>query len=200
MEAGTIIVVAMTAVLATGVDNLAILVALFARFRGRALPVMIGQVTTTAAVVVAAYFLGEAAARLPVEYVGLLGVVPLAIGLYWLYGLFSDDKSAVTSAASEITGRVVLLTTIVSLVGNSIDTLLTMTVLFADSRSDLDGLVLVGALAAALLLAMVARLAVNNRALGPLVERYSQRVAPFVMIAIGVYVLLNTATDILPTH
>ena len=84
VEAGTIIVVAMTAVLATSVDNLAILVALFARFRGRGLPVIIGHVVMTAAVVVAAYLLGEAAARAPVEYVGLLGAVPLAIGFYWL--------------------------------------------------------------------------------------------------------------------
>ncbi len=194
----TIIAVSMTALFATSIDNLAILVALYARFRGRALLVTTAYLGTTTLVVVAAWFLGETAARAPIEYVGLLGFVPLAIGLYWLYALiFRSDKPA-SPVEAHMKGRVVVAATGLSLIANSVDTLLTMTVMFADSKRELDILVLVGALAAAALLAMLARIAVANPALGPLVERHSQRLAPFVMIGIGLYVLANTATDILP--
>lgn len=198
MDAMTILAVSMTALFATSIDNLAILVALYARFRGRALLVTMAHLGTTTFVVIAAWFLGEAAARAPVEYVGLLGVVPLTIGVYWLYGLLFRRGGPASVVEAHNKGRVVVAATVMSLIGNSVDTLLTMTVMFADSRQDLDILVLVGALVAATLLAMLARVAVSNPALGPFVERHSQRFAPFVMIGIGVYVLANTATDILP--
>lgn len=193
-----ILAVSITALLATSMDNLAILVALYARFRGRALLVTLGHLATTAVVVVAAWFLGESAAYVPIDYVGLLGLVPLAIGLYWLYRLLRGNGEAPASPAARVRGGTVIAAAAMSLAGNSVDTFLTMAVVFADSKREVDGLVLLGAMLAALLLAELARRAVANPALGPIVERYSQRIAPFVMIGIGVYVLANTATDILP--
>lgn len=193
-----ILAVSITALLATSMDNLAILVALYARFRGRALLVTLGHLAATAVVVVAAWFLGESAAYVPIDYVGLLGLVPLAIGLYWLYRLLRGNGEAPASPAAGIRGGTVIAAAAMSLAGNSVDTVLTMAVVFADSKREVDGLVLLGAMLAALLLAELARRAVANPALGPIVERYSQRIAPFVMIGIGVYVLANTATDILP--
>ena len=197
IEALTIIVIGFTAFLATNVDNLVVLVALYSRFHGRELVVTLGQSLTTVIVLFAAWMLGEAADRAPVEYVGWIGLVPLAIGVYWLYGLMRGKAGA---AAAEPAARssLVLVATVLSLASNSVDTLLTMAVVIADSRSEIDGLVLLSALTATLVLSAVARFAVASPSLGRIVERYSARVAPFIMIAVGLYVLANTPTDLLP--
>ena len=196
-DALTIITVAFTAYLATNVDNLVILIALYSRFRGRAVFVTIGQLITTIGVIVAAWLLGEAAALAPVEYVGLLGLVPLTIGLYWAWGLFRGTAAAETTEPPLRSGLVVVAAAS-SLLGNSVDTLITMAVVIADSKSDVDGLVLSAAIAGALMLSAAARFAVDSPSVGPIVERYSARVAPFIMIAVGLYVLANTSTDLLP--
>ena len=73
-----------------------------------------------------------------------------------------------------------------------------MAVVIADSKAALDGLVLGASLLAALILSAAARYAVGNPVIGPAIERYSARIAPFIMIAIGLYVLANTTTDLLP--
>lgn len=193
----TIFAIGFAAFLATNVDNLVILVALYSRFKGRALFVTVGQLGTTIAVILAAWLLGEAAALAPVEYVGLLGFVPLTVGLYWTYTLLRGTAVAPNAEPGARSGFVVLATA-ASLVGNSVDTLLVMAVVIADSKSEVDGLVLLASLLAALLLAAAARFVVGSPAVGPIIERYSARVAPFIMIAVGLYVLANTSTDLLP--
>ncbi len=38
----------------------------------------------------------------------------------------------------------------------------------------------------------------RQRALSDWIDRYAYRAMPFVLIAVGIYILTNTATDVLP--
>jgi cadmium resistance protein CadD (predicted permease) len=191
-----IIAVVTVAYAATNFDNLAILVALLSRFRNHAAWVVAGHLLVVAITATLAFGIGEAAGRMPVRYVGFLGAIPLAIGLYWAYRLWRP-ADATAGPVRTVDGGSVLFTTVTSLAANGVDSLLSLAVVFADTASRYDAIAFATVMLAAVLLAVFAFLALKHRRLGPLVEHYASRLAPVVMIAVGCYVLVNTTTDVL---
>ncbi len=191
-----LVAVVAVAYAATNIDNLAILVALLSRFRSHAAWVVAGHLIVVAITASLAFGIGEAAGRMPVHYVGFLGAIPLAIGLYWAYRLWRPADAA-TVPVHTADGAGVLLTTVTSLAANGVDSLLSLAVVFADTASRYDSIAFATVLLAAVLLAVLAFLALENRRIGPLVEHYASRLAPVIMIAVGFYVLVNTTTDVL---
>jgi cadmium resistance protein CadD (predicted permease) len=194
-EISTIISVSMFAYLATNMDNFAILTALFATYRGDKLSVLAGHLLAVGVTLFVAGLIGEAANAISVQYLGYLGIVPIAMGLFWVYRWFYP-KSAEDTQASPVTGGAAVLATFLSLLSNSTDTLLTQAIVFADTAARLDWLVAVSVFAIATLLAAAASYAIRNPRFGPVIEHYAIRIAPFIMIAVGVYVFANTATDV----
>jgi cadmium resistance protein CadD (predicted permease) len=194
-EISTIVGVSILAYLATNMDNFAILTMLFAKYRREAYWVVCGHLVTVVVVLLAAGAIGEAANVINVRYLGYLGVVPLAMGIYWAYQL--SRPSATDDGVSSIgSSGAALGTTVVSMAANSTDTLLTQAIVFADTAARLDWVVAVAVFVAASGLAATARYSVENPRVGPFIERYANRVAPLIMIAVGLYVLANTHTDV----
>ena len=183
------------AYLATNLDNFAILTTLFAKYRREAPWVLAGHLLSVVLVLIAAGAIGEAANSIDVQYLGYLGVVPLAMGLYSTYRLF---QPAAAESGVPVGARpgAALVTTFLSMASNSTDTLLTQSVVFADTAARLDWLVGLAVLATAIGLAALSSYSVRNARIGPFVERYANRLAPAIMIALGLYVLANTATDV----
>ena len=191
----SLVFVTILAYLATNMDNVALLVALFARFRGRAAVVFAGHLLAVIVILLLAALAGEATSFVGLRYLGYLGIVPLALGSYWLYRSFRPATPAAPDLPTPAGGKA-LAATVLSMLANSVDTFLTLTVLFADTRGDLDLAIGVTVLATALLLGLGATYAVSRPALRPATEWFSKRVAPLVMIGVGLYVLADTATDV----
>ncbi len=195
-EVSSIVAVSMLAYLATNMDNFAILTTLFVKFGREAFWVLAGHMLAVVLVLFAAGAIGEAANVVDVQYLGYLGVVPLVMGLYWIYRLFRPGASDAVDPPAGRSGAA-FFSTFVSMASNSTDTLLTQAIVFADTAARLDWLVAVAVLAAASGLAGVARYSVQNPHVGPFIERHANRIAPIIMIAVGLYVLANTHTDVI---
>lgn len=195
-EISTIIAVSALAYLATNMDNLAILTALFAKYRGNGRAVVAGHLLVVGLTLVAAGLIGEASNAVSVQYLGYLGIVPVALGLFWIYRWF---RPAAVPGEDLPAGRkgAALAASVLSLLSNSTDTLLTQAVVFADTAARLDWVVAVTVFIVAGLLAAAALYGVSNPRFGPRVERHAGRIAPFIMIAVGAYVFANTATDVM---
>ncbi len=170
------------ALLMTNLDNLALMVALLARLPARkvagAYALALGAVLGLALVV------AEGAEAFP-RYVGYLGVVPILLGLRELL-----RRRGETPAAAERASTFVAL--VLTFLSVSTDSLSVLAPLLADAAPVYRLAGLYGAIAAggALVLAGLGASGLSAR-LGAMLER----LAPFVMIAVGIYVLLNTATD-----
>lgn len=188
--------IAALAYLGTNVDNFAILVALYSRFTGRAAAVTAAHAVLTAVLLALAVIVGRLGDRLPVEYIGLLGIVPLTLGCYWLYRLWRPPD--VAAARPPVSGHAAFGATFFAQAGNVSDSLIVLAALLSDTAGDSDTLVVLVVLLSALGFALLARTAVENSVLGSVIARWASVFAPFVMIGVGAYILTNTARDVLP--
>jgi cadmium resistance protein CadD (predicted permease) len=194
-----IIPVAAVAYVATNLDNFVLLVSLLARYRGRPTAVIGGYLVCMTVLGGVGFLIGEAANNAPVEYLGFLGLIPMSIGLVGiarqLSGQARTRREATTDARS---GRGAFATTLFSQIGNGADTIVTFGVLFADSLDSADFLIVFTMGAMAGLFVFVAIYAVGHPRVSGLIERYADRITPFILLFVGGYVLFNTGTDLMP--
>ena len=194
-----IIPIAAGAFVATNLDNFILLVSLLARYRNRTSIVVAGYFTCMLLLGFIGYWIGEFANIAPVEYVGLLGLVPIVIGVVEFGRL--RRGAAKTSVAREISGdgvQKVFMATLASQFSNGADTIVVFGVLFADSMPSANILILLTIAAMAVIFVLVGIYAVRRPAISKWSDRYAHRVMPLVLIIVGVYILANTATDLLP--
>ncbi len=194
-----IIPIAAGAYVATNVDNFILLVGLLARYRNHTPNVVAGYFTCMLILGLVGYSIGVAANIVPVEYLGLLGFVPIAIGAYELIQL-RGGKAKVTLAEEKSVDGVqkVFLATLISQLGNGADTVVVFGVLFTDSNAPADILIILTLVAMAVIFVLVGIYAVRHPALSKWIDRYAYRAMPFVLIIVGIYILANTVTDMLP--
>ena len=81
------------------------------------------------------------------------------------------------------------------MIANGVDTIAVFVPLIAESEATYRLFLSLGFVAASLALAWLATRACTHPSAATPIARYGPKVAPFVMIGIGVYILLNTATD-----
>lgn len=170
------------ALVMTNLDNLALMVALLARLPAR--KVAGAYALALGIILILALLVAEGAQAFP-RYVGYLGVVPILLGLRELLRRHGEAPATAERAST----FVALVLTFLSV---STDSLSVLAPLLADAAPGYRFAGLYGAVAAgsALVLAGLGASGLSAR-LGAMLER----LAPFVMIAVGIYVLLNTATD-----
>jgi cadmium resistance protein CadD (predicted permease) len=179
-----------TTYILTNIDGLFAFLALAAT--GRKPAAIVGFLLAQVVVIGGAVLVGGGAALLAPADLGLLGIVPVALGFREV--LKNRRKAAVTEknppAPGSIIGVVVLFLAL------STDTFVLMATFFADTRPELDRFVLSGALiAVATLLALgtfLSRLIKPT----PATEKFFERLAPLVMIVAGLYILMDTQTDV----
>jgi cadmium resistance protein CadD (predicted permease) len=182
---------------ATNVDNLALLVSWMLARQASARQVFLAHMLGMLTLLGLSYLFGLGADLFPVEAVGYLGVIPIALGGKGLFDLFWKD--AANEALPEAPGRPPLVLSIAATqVANGADTVLVFGPLFADSARGIDALVLGGFVGMALLWLGLARLLARHAARLRLVERIAPWVAPIFLVVIGLYILLDTRTDVVP--
>ncbi len=194
-----IIPIAAGAYVATNLDNFILLVALLARYRNHTSYVVAAYLVCVLIFGFVGLWIGKVANIAPVEYLGLLGFVPISIGAVELIQL-RRGKAKVTVAKKESDdgARKVFMTTLSSQLGNGADTIVIFGVLFIDSMPSADILTILTLAAMAVIFVFVGIYAVRHPALCEWIDRYAYRVMPFVLIIVGVYIVANTATDLLP--
>jgi len=194
-----IVPIAVGAYFATNVDNFVLLVALLARYRRQTINVVAAYLTCMLILGIAGFGVSEIANYVPIRYLGLLGIVPIFIGVVEFVRLHRNkDKTSVATETSLDSNHRVFLTTLISQLSNGADTILVFGILFADSTAATDTLIMFTLAAMAVTFVLVAMYAVRHPKISSVISRYAQRVLPFVLIIVGVYVLANTATDALP--
>ena len=197
LDVAIVVGVAAGAFVATNLDNLVLMIGLFGRYSDRRHEVLFGYLAGMLIIGAVTFYVGKLAGYAPVEYLGLLGIVPVLIGLTEIVRLFRN-KGVVHDPVVPGAGSTAVVATLLAQLGNSTDTIITYSVLFADANDLADFLVVLSFAGMALLLALVAYLALRHPWLSRPVQLYGHYITPLILITVGMYVLSNTALDMLP--
>lgn len=184
--------------LSTSLDNLFLLVGFYTSPGYRIKDAALGYVAAIGLVVAVAYGLGNAADLAPAAYLGYLGIVPIAIGIKQLFVLIRErgngpERGETASAGSFVSVLLVML-------ANSGDSLTVYLAIFADTKDGLEPVVLATALACALAVSGFAVWLVGRPGVTDFFRKVGKYVLPFLLIAVGLYVLTNTPTDTYLAH
>ena len=175
----------------TDIDDLFVLIGFFAdpRFHGR--NIAIGQLLGIAALIVASVALSLVSLVVEPAYVGLLGVLPLLMGIRRLLelrrGIEGDDEALADASRDGAASQVLSVLSVT--IANGGDNVSAYTPLFATQGSlqtfviAIAMLIMTGAWLAA------AHWLVNHRTIGAPIRRYGERIVPFVYLALGLYIL-----------
>lgn len=196
-----LIIIAVTwgAFIATNLDNLLLLVATYSRFEQHSGMVTAGYFAGMILIGSIAIVIGEAGEFIPLAYLGLLGVIPMMMGLYALWRLFQNPHSGETADLVAVSTRPAVFLALVSTqLSNSADTIITFSALLADSSDSTDYLVAPMFLVMTGVFAGVAYYSLKHPKLRWFLGRYGQYVTPFILILVGFYILSNTASDLMP--
>ncbi|GAA6181928.1 hypothetical protein NBRC116594_33660 [Shimia sp. NS0008-38b] len=189
IEVAGLVVSAALAHVATNLDNLVIMVGLILTI-GR-LRTVTSYIVAQVIVFAAAYYVSEGLeTELPMK-IGYLGVIPIALGVVALL----RRSPSTASVEEKPLGQTHFIAVLVLFLSVSFDTFAVFTPLLADTRQVFFMPVLIGAAVSTLMLALSGALLAEfapNR-----VDRLGRLewLAPYVMIAIGLYVVFNTSTD-----
>jgi len=182
---------------ATSGDNLVILLGLYGGRTYRSRDVFVGYVGAVGLVVVVGRLAAALAHQAPSGLIGYLGVVPLVLGVKQLFDLGRrrglHETQSVRPPSSWSGASAVALITLAA----SADSLVTFAAIFADTRPPLGLVVLAAAVLTAAALAVAARRLVKYTNLGRKLSQIGPYVLPFLLIAIGLFILADTPTDVL---
>ncbi len=194
-----IIAITAGAFFATNLDNLVLLVALYARYDRHSALVTAGYFTGALLIGSISLAIGEAGEFIPLEYLGFLGVIPVMIGVIALVNLFRHraiedaDQIPINSSGQGAFG-----TTLTTQLSNGTDTILTFSIILADSKDAMDYRIIPAFVFMTAVFAVTAYYSLRHRWLSNFLSRYGHYLTPFILIFIGCYVLANTATDLMP--
>jgi cadmium resistance protein CadD (predicted permease) len=185
--------------IATSIDNLLLLVVLLGANAGRKSAVLLGFIASSIAVVCVSVLGVLVGSAVGADLIGYLGVVPLLLGLHMLYTAWKKSNHETTQVASLANQAEsgVWFSTFVLMFSNSGDSIAVFLPLLAESGRSAPLLITCGFLVMALLWAGMAYLIAGQRALAEQIERRAEKVVPWIMIGVGVYILMDTATDTL---
>jgi cadmium resistance protein CadD (predicted permease) len=193
MQPHSAIVVGAIVFVSTNIDDILLLLGFFADPKFRTRDVVLGQYLG-----IGALYLASAAASLvslvldPV-YIGLLGIVPIAIGVKRLMALSNGREGPEAALRDRPNLKAInrcLAVTAVTL-ANGVDNLAIYTPLFAAESGRVIAMMgVIFALLTALWCAFAYWL-VGHRMLGLPIRRYGHRITPFVLIGLGMYILLH---------
>ena len=197
-----LIIVGVTAgaFVSTNLDNLLLLATMYSRYYRHPWTVTAGYfvgMNLIAAITIAVGLVGD---FIPIAYLGLLGVIPMMIGVLALWKLYrqSQNTEEVDSAYAGNSALAIFFALITIQLSNGADTIITFSALYADSSNPSDYIVAPTFFAMVGLFAWLAFYSVKHPRLSHVLVRYGQYVTPFILIFVGFYIFSNTASDLAP--
>ncbi|MBE9539846.1 MAG: cadmium resistance transporter [Proteobacteria bacterium] len=184
---------------ATNMDNLLILVVLLGANSRRRSAVLLGFICSCIAVICVAALGVAVGSMLGAGLIGYLGVIPLALGCHMLYkswaGHHGEDEAL--NAPSNSTEPKIWLSTFVLMLSNSGDSIAVFLPLLAESGRAAILVIVCSYLAMAVLWAGLSYMISGQRELARRIEHRAEKIVPWIMIGVGIYILMDTATDTL---
>jgi cadmium resistance protein CadD (predicted permease) len=175
----------------TNVDDLFVLVGFFANPKFSALDIVIGQFLGFAAIFGASVSASMLSLVVPRAYIGLLGIVPILIGAKKLYELFrSRDSTVLSPDSGPVSGAYVRPATVaIVTIANGGDNIGIYMPSFAiRSGREIAVIAVVFAVMTAVW-CFAAYSMVSHPKMGKPIRRYGHRVAPLVLIGLGILIL-----------
>lgn len=179
----------------TSLDNFILLLGFYADERYARGRVLLGYTASTVGMVLLAHGAAAAAETAPSHLLGTLGLIPMGLGVW---GLFRLVRPASLEAAGEEAPPRGFLAVLGVMLANSGDSLAVLVSVFADTAESLEIWVIATAVAMTLGYGIVARWFAGIPGVAARMRRYSRVVLPFLLIAIGAYILANSPTDAVP--
>ena len=180
----------------TNIDDIFVLLGFFSDPNFKPRQIALGQLAGVAALYAASVVFSLLSLVVSPAWIGFLGVLPIAIGLKKIAALRHGDESDDDSpdGASRSRDRGDVLTVAAVTIANGGDNLSIYTPIFA-TRSAFD-IAVIGLVFAAMTFAWVgtAFWLTRHRTLGPPIRRYGRRIVPFVLVALGIYILDEAGT------
>ncbi|MCZ6889156.1 MAG: cadmium resistance transporter [Gammaproteobacteria bacterium] len=192
----TIIVLATGTFAATNVDNLVLLVGWMLSGRVPRHHIFIGYALGMAALLAIAFGLGFSSNAIPVQYLGYLGIIPILLGAKMIVDLRREANVDVDNP-EEPNPQGSIFAIASTQLANGVDTILVFSPLLADSRGDIDYLIVGCFVVMVAVWFGVAQLLTLHASRLKGVAIAGRWLAPLVMILVGLYILDNTATDLL---
>jgi cadmium resistance protein CadD (predicted permease) len=183
----TIIALVAGSYAATNVDNLAILVSWMLAGKTSFAGIARGYAMATVAVLLISIILGWSSNVIPIGLIGYLGVFPIGLGIYTMIGQFRGGNQQ--NCADVGNGAALGIAT--TLTANSADSIIIFSPMIADSQTIIDLYIVSAAWF------WMAKVASQRAAKLDAVTRVAGWIAPFIMIYVGIYILMNTATDVI---
>jgi len=184
---------------ATSLDNLVILVVLLGANAARRSAVLMGYVISSIAVICVCMLGVVAGSIIDAGLIGYLGLVPLFLGCRLLYGqLRKEEHEAVVVEETGLQSEPGLwFSAFAMMFSNSGDSIAVFLPLMAESDRSALTLIVSCYLVIALLWSGLAYFISGRRSLAVRIEQRGAWIVPWVMIAVGAYILFDTATDTL---
>lgn len=180
---------AIVAFASTNIDDIFVLLLFFSTPGVRSLQVILGQYLGIGALTFGSLLCSFAARTIPEIYIGLLGLLPLGLGIreLWKRHRQTSDNSQDT-APSKLSGSVVLSVTAVT-IANGGDNIGIYTPLFSTRPMTDVGVMVFTFFVMTGLWCAVAHYLVNHPKLKGPIEGYGHRVFPWVLIGLGSFIL-----------
>lgn len=189
----TIIALVAGSYAATNMDNLTILVSWMLAGKTSLAGIASGYAMATVAVLVGSTILGSSSNVIPLELIGYLGIFPIGLGIYSLIGQIRGANRQADAAPRSGTAVGVAVT----LTANSADSIIIFSPLLADSKAVVDIYIASAFVVVAAAWFWMAKVASQHAARLDGVTKAAGWIAPFIMIYVGIYILMNTATDVI---
>lgn len=181
---------AIAAFASTNIDDAFVLLAFFSDPKYQTLQVVAGQYIGMAALTGIALAVALATLALSTSYVGYLGLLPILIGIKRLITAIREQRGNVGQPKFEAHGKAIASVATVT-VANGGDNIGTYVPLFA--RQDGASILLISAVFLVLtgIWCVAGKLLVSHPVLGLHIRRWGHLVDPFVLMAIGFYILVR---------
>ncbi len=157
--------------------------------------VMLGYGLATLVLALFMFSSTATAGLIPVHYLGYLGVIPISLGTWRFWQLFRAHSTHVVNAVVTTGG---IYSIVLTQLANSGDTIATFLPAFFESSAYHAVILLATFIGMATIWLWIATLLITHRSVAVSLERYGHYLAPVFMIGIGLYILMNTQTDIVP--
>ena len=188
----TIIVLVAGSYAATNIDNLTILVSWMLAGKIPFAGIARGYTLAAVAVLAISIILGLSSNVIPIEFIGYLGVIPIGLGIYTLVGQIRGRSPQVDAD----TGSGAVLGIAAILIANSADSIIIFSPMLADSQATIDLYIASAFVVVAAAWFWMAKVASQRAAKFDAVTRVAGWIAPLFMIYVGIYILMDTATDV----
>jgi cadmium resistance protein CadD (predicted permease) len=198
--------VSATAFVSTNVDAFLVLVANAARAPRSRLAGAAGFLGATALVLGVAWLLAGASRVIPSTHAGLVGLVPLSMGIVQIGRLVrrarrgQSTSGAAPSSGPPASGSLRFGEALVLHLSLSTDNLAVYAALLSDTMPSLRPVVAATTLALGLVWAALARAALLVPGLSPMLLRRGQVIMGVLLVSLGIYILVDTETDVLLPH